>query len=71
MENTIITQVKDFFLSLFRTNLKEPGDRLEAYVTKTKKQVIKTTSENIKYSATRYPSTGTIVETRVTREKRK
>lgn len=43
--------------------LRKPGDRLEAFVTKTNRQVIKGTNDVVKYSAVRYPSTGTVVET--------
>ncbi len=49
--------------------LKNPGDKLTAKVTKTGRKVITIcTSEEGKYSATRY-NNGTIVETRTTRPK--
>ena len=50
--------------------LRNPGDRLEAKVTKTNRQVLKvsTNNGNTKYSATRYQN-GTIVETKVTKKK--
>lgn len=49
--------------------LTEPGDRLEAYVTKSGRNVLKIQKGNgkYKYSATQYP-TGTIVETKVTKK---
>ncbi len=43
--------------------LKNPGDNLSAQITKSGKQVIKVHTSTVKRSATRYPSTGTIVET--------
>ena len=56
--------------SLFNGNkdnelLKNPGDKLEARVTKTNRQVIKYSTNEVKYSATRYPS-GKTVETKTT-----
>ena len=50
--------------------LTQPGDRLEARVTDTGRNVIKIQKDggNSKYSATQYPN-GTIVETRVTKKK--
>ena len=54
------------------SGLTNPGDKATAYVTPTGKQVIKT--EKVrgnrveKRSATRYPSTGTIHETRTIKE---
>lgn len=59
----------DYLPALFdESGLALPGDKATAYVTPTGKQVIKT--ERVrgnrveKRSATRYPSTGTIHETR-------
>ncbi len=43
--------------------LRKPGDHLEAFVTKTNRQVIKASNDIVKYSVVKYPSTGTIVET--------
>ena len=58
--------------SLSKNNgiLTQPGDRLEATVTKTGRNVIKIQKNNgySKYSATQYPN-GTIVETKVTKKK--
>ena len=50
--------------------LNRPGDRLEARVTKTNRNVITLHKDNgnMKYSATQYPN-GTIVETKVTKKK--
>ena len=50
--------------------LSEPGDRLEARVTKTNRKVLKIEKEQgaSKYSATEYPN-GTLVETKVTKRK--
>ena len=50
--------------------LSEPGDRLDARVTKTNRQVVKVSKDNglSKYSATKYHN-GTIVETRVRKSK--
>ena len=50
--------------------LNQPGDRLEAKVTKAGRNVIKIhkDSGNSKYSATQYPN-GTVVETKVTKKK--
>ena len=42
--------------------LSKPNDHVEAFVTKTNRQVIKATTEGIKHSAVKYPS-GRIVET--------
>jgi len=51
--------------------LTQPGDRLEAYVTKSGRNVLKIQKSNgdYKYSATKYPTTGTIVETKSTKKK--
>jgi len=51
-----------------QTSLVNPGDRAEAYITKTGRQVLKVSKNNgnDKYSATRYPTTGRIVETKST-----
>lgn len=51
--------------------LTQPGDRLEAYVTKSGRNVLKVQKCNgdYKYSATQYPTTGTIVETKSTKKK--
>ncbi len=51
--------------------LTQPGDRLEAYVTKSGRNVLKIQKGNgdYKYSATQYPTTGTIVETKSTKKK--
>lgn len=48
--------------------LTNPGDRLEARITDSKRQVVKVKKDNgkFKYSATKYPN-GTIVETKVTK----
>lgn len=43
--------------------LANPGDEIKAYITPSRKQVLKITKDNIKVSAVRYPS-GRIVETR-------
>ncbi|MGM9608036.1 MAG: hypothetical protein ACI3XJ_11085 [Oscillospiraceae bacterium] len=50
--------------------LTKPGDRLEAYITKSGRNVLKVQKDNgnSKYSITQYP-TGTIVETKVTKKK--
>ena len=50
--------------------LTQPGDHLEATVTKTGRNVIKIQKDNgnSKYSATQYPN-GTVVETKVTKKK--
>lgn len=50
--------------------LKHPGDQLEARITKSGRNVLKVQKDNgdYKYSATQY-SSGTIVETRVTKKK--
>lgn len=49
--------------------LNNPGDKLEARVTDSNRQVVKIQKNNgkNKYSATRYPN-GTIVETKVTKQ---
>ena len=59
------------FLSLFQGGkedglLKRPGDKMEARITDSNRQVLKifTDGGNTKYSATKY-SNGTVVETRV------
>ena len=50
--------------------LTKPGDRLEARITKAKRQVVKVEKDdgNSKYSATKYPN-GTVVETKVKKQK--
>lgn len=50
--------------------LSKPGDKLEARITKSGRNVLKIQKDNgnTKYSATQY-STGTIVETKVTKKK--
>lgn len=40
-----------------------PGDKFSAEITKTGKQVVKIATSEIRYSAVRYPETGTVVET--------
>lgn len=49
--------------------LKKPGDSLSAEITKSGRQVIKIDTDVIKHTATRYPSTGTVVETIVRKKK--
>ncbi|MBP3503125.1 MAG: hypothetical protein J6K42_06610 [Clostridia bacterium] len=47
-----------------------PGDKVEGYVTKSNRKVLKAkNSKGIKYSATQYPN-GTIHETRTIRPKK-
>lgn len=50
--------------------LNNPGDKLEAKVTNSNRKVLKihTDNGNSKYSATQYPN-GTVVETKVTKQK--
>ena len=50
--------------------LTKPGDRLEAYITKSGRNVLKVQKDsgNSKYSIAQY-LTGTIVETKVTKKK--
>ncbi len=55
-------------ISSFSNNgspLKKPGDKISAEITHSGRQVMKLHTENntIKHSLTRYPSTGTEVET--------
>lgn len=53
--------------------LRKPGDHIDihAEVSKTGRQIIKISgNNNVKSSAIRYPSTGTIVETRVIKSKK-
>jgi len=50
---------------LFNKFLRNPGNYIHARVTDSGRQVIKAANDEIKCSAVRYPSTGTIVETRV------
>lgn len=55
-----------------KTNILEnPGDRIEARITPSKRKVLKVNKNNgfYKYSATQYPN-GTIVETRTTKHKK-
>lgn len=49
--------------------LKNPGDLLTALVTDSGRKVLKVRTTEVSYSAVLYPSTGTIVETRITRLK--
>ncbi len=51
------------FKSIGNGLLKKPGDSIFAKITPTGNQVIKISTETIKRTAIRYPSTGTIVET--------
>lgn len=55
-------------ISSFSSNtspLKKPGDKFSAEITPTGRQVMKlhTDNDTLKHSLTRYPSTGTVVET--------
>ena len=43
--------------------LSSPGDKFSAEITKTGRQVVKITTDEIRRSAVRYPNTGTVVET--------
>jgi hypothetical protein len=49
--------------------LSKPGDKLEAKITQTNREVVKVSTNNgyDKYSATRY-SNGTVVETKTTKK---
>lgn len=57
--------MKNSLVSLFNKGLlSDPGDDLHAYVTKTGRQVVKIKkSDGTKSSATRYPTTGKVVQT--------
>ena len=65
---------------LLGTPLSKPGDTMDihtstgdlsAIVSKTGRQIVKASAnEEVKYSAVRYPKTGTVVETRVTKQKK-
>ncbi len=57
-------------LTGFGNLLKRPGDKLEAKVTPTGRQVLKIATNQVKKSAVRYPKTGTIVETIVHKSKK-
>lgn len=59
MKNELITG----FLGLFDGILSKPGDNFSAKVTPSGLQVITIEKDGNKASATRYPSTGTIVTT--------
>jgi hypothetical protein len=54
-------------LSIFNSKLgkllSSPGDKFSAEITKTGRQVVKITTDEIRRSAVRYPNTGTVVET--------
>ena len=65
MKHELITRLFNSFDSL----LSKPGDSFSAKVTKSGRQVIKIVSGGKKASATRYPSTGTIVQTLVKKNK--
>ena len=56
---------KNELSTIFKNGLlSEPGDKLTAYITPSGRQVIKLHKRNgYKASATRYPSTGTVVKT--------
>ena len=43
--------------------LSSPGDKFSAEITKSGRQVVKLTTDEIRRSAVRYPNTGTVVET--------
>lgn len=51
--------------------LKNPGDQLNAHITKTGRQVLKLNTDSglKKHSIVRYPKTGTIVEIKSIRKK--
>ena len=49
--------------------LSSPGDKFSAELTKTGRQVVKLTTDEIRRSAARYPNTGTVVETIVDKMK--
>ncbi|HOF67985.1 MAG TPA: hypothetical protein PLF24_00685 [Ruminococcus sp.] len=55
------------------TGLTNPGDKASAYITPSGRQVLKVEktrgNEVEKYSATRYPTTGTTHETRTVKQK--
>lgn len=59
-------------LTPFGTNgvLKQPGDKLSAEITPSGREVVKIDTSETKESAVRYPSTGTIVETKVIKVKK-
>ena len=59
----------DLFRSLAGL-LSKPGDKFSAEITSSGRQVTKLNTEEIKRSAVRYPSTGTIVETIVHKKKK-
>ena len=42
--------------------LSSPGDKFSAEITKSGRQVVKLTTDEIRRSAVRYPNTGTVVE---------
>lgn len=59
-------------LAMFRKlGLTKPGDEFSARITPSGRQVIKISLDGgrIKQSATRYPTTGTVFETRTTKNK--
>ena len=60
LNSDLVTSGLDKLAKIF---LRNPGDHINATVTSTGRQVIKAANDVVKYSATRYPSTGTIVET--------
>lgn len=61
----------NFLTALLNNNdvLKQPGDRIEARVTKTDRKVLKGNSGDVKFSQTQYPN-GTIVQTRTIKSQR-
>lgn len=62
---SLLPALQEFFSGL----LSKPGDKFSAEITPTGKQVVKIDTEDIKRSAVRYPSTGTVVETIVHKPK--
>ena len=56
----LVTNGLDKLAKIF---LRKPGDHISAGITPTGRQVVKAANDVVKYSATKYPSTGTIVET--------
>lgn len=63
-ELSVITVIRELSLS-------KPGDEFSARITPSGRQVVKMSLDGgrIKQSATRYPSTGTVFETRSTKNR--
>lgn len=62
---------KDGLIPFGKFGLTKPGDKFFAYITQSGREVMRASLDGgqTKWSATRYPTTDTIVETRTTKKR--